>query len=434
MPQDPMKVLLIAYYFPPFGGGASVRLHNFAKYLPHYGVTPVVLTVGEQYYEEIYRDPTLLQEYAPEVTIHRTAVLFGAKIKRAKAQAYCSGGDLGLVSRLKRNVKRKIRNLFVPDEQIFWLPIALLQARKLLKQNLVKAIVATGPPFSGHLLGALTSRICKIPLILDYRDLWTENPFMSGRGVVIAVNRRLEALTIRQADKIICTNTAAAHAIARRFHLAEGKTVVIENGFDADSISRAEKKSTSQRRTLKLNYLGSLTKDRSPYYFLASLKKATAANPGVDLEVGFVGFVAEDHVRLVQDMGLQGYVKFHGPVSKEMAMDIMCNDSDVLLVLQRRSEGGATAIPGKIYEYLATGKPIICMDEGGGATTTLLEELGIDCAVEYDDEEGITRLLQDILSGYDVVAAKFSSVVDRVKPFDRKVLTGALADIIVKIQ
>lgn len=342
-----------------------------------------------------------------------------------------SSGTAGLLHKAKRFIK----GMIVPDEQLFWIPPALQAAHKIFCEHKVDAIISTAPPFSAHLLGALLAKWHDIPLILDYRDLWGANPFFMSGGVKNACNGMLERFALRQASQVICTNSEAVQTMRSRFSFLSDRISLIENGFDADAIrSIISNKARPAGSAVRINYLGSLTKTRTPRPFLAAVKRFVEANPGRLLEIGFIGFCPVEHRQLVSDMGLDSFVTFYGMVPKETAMEMMCNHSDALLVLQRAGEGGATAIPGKLYEYLAAGKPVICLDEGLGATTGFLKSLGIEESVEYDDVEGIFQALYRVVTDYDVVAANALILRDKVALYDRKQLTLRLVDLLGKIK
>lgn len=430
-----MKVLVIAYYFPPFGGGASERFHYFVKYLPACGITPLVLTVDEACYEDIYRDQNRVDEYSSEVRLYRSSVIFGDILKRQKSQAMAGESGYGAGASIKRTLKRFVKNLIVPDEQVFWVPRAIAKARQIFKDHDIRAIVATAPPFSGHLVGAVLSRRYGVPLLLDYRDLWHRNPSMLGNGLRAVLNGIIERLALARATAVLCTNQAAADVLNGHYGLAPCKVHVVENGFDAQKIESVMRAIPNERTTgkIRITYLGSLTKERTPRYFLAAFKRFVTDYPQYDLEVGFVGYTPAEHLQLVNEMGLSDRVRFHGTVSKEVALDMMCNRSEVLLLLQRSSEGGATAIPGKLYEYLAAGKPLLCMDEGHGITSHFLEELGITSSVEYRDEDGIYTALLHVVRHYDAVYGEFGTLRDRIAVYDRKQLTQRLAEVIIRL-
>jgi glycosyltransferase involved in cell wall biosynthesis len=431
-----MNILVIAYYFPPFGGGASERVHHFVKNLPASGITPLVLTVDERFYEDIYHDPALLQAYSSEVRIFRSLVLFGEQLRRQKSHALANvSGNHGTSPGLARRVKKFVKGLIVPDEQVFWIPPALKTARKIFREHSVDAIITTGPPFSAHLLGAILSNKYNVPLILDYRDLWALNPFMAGMGAGDLCNRLLERFTIGYASHAVFTNQEAARAMEARYQIAPDRISVIENGFDDGAVRAAfaSTQDTSQRGKLRINYLGSLTRKRSPRSFLAAVRRLMENETDLGIEIGFIGFVTAEHRQLVSEMGLESLVTFHGIVPKETALAMMCNSSDILLVLQRASEGGATAIPGKLYEYLATGKPILCLDEGLGATALFLGELGVEECVDYEDGEGIYRALRRLAREYDVCAARAGALREKMTYYDRKHLSRCLAALITDV-
>ena len=425
-----MNALVIAYYFPPFGGGGSERIHHFVKNMPELGIVPLVLTVDESCYEDIYHDPGLLEEYCSRVSIFRSPMVFGRLLKQQKNQAYATTHiKAGTVSKMLRIFKKYVRSLIVPDEHVFWIPPALKIIQTILKNHDVGVIFSTAPPFSAHLLAALASTVYKIPLVLDYRDLWGENPQMAGKGLGRQLNKFLEQYSLKKASQIIFTNHSAAEVMAARHPYIAGKSVVIENGFDSKSILEMNHKSTDGKKQniFRINYLGSLTRQRTPATFLIAVKKFVELHPEYPVKVGFIGFAPAEHRQLVSDMGMDPIVQFHGAVSKDKALDIMCNHSDILLVLQRSGEGGATAIPGKLYEYLAAGIPVICLDEGLGVSSDFLRCLGLNTYVDYFDDEGILNILADVISNYATAKNRFSKLHDQISPYERKNLSHRLA-------
>jgi len=428
-----LKALIIAYYFPPFGGGGSERIHHFVKNMPELGIIPLVLTVDESFYEDIYHDPGLLDEYSSGTSIFRSSMFFGKVLKHQKNQAFATTQIKPNKSlKLLRIFKKYVRSLIAPDEHVFWIPPAFKVIRNIQKNHAVGVIFSTAPPFSAHFLGALASTIYKIPLVLDYRDLWGENPQMAGKGFARQANKFLERYSLKKASKIIFTNHSASEVMVARHSFISAKTVVIENGFDSGSMQKKNHTSTdgNNKSIFRISYLGSLTRQRTPSTFLSAVKNFVEVHPEYPVKVGFVGFAPEEHRQLVSDMGMDKIVQFHGAVTKEKAIDIMCNHSDILLVLQRSGEGGATAIPGKLYEYLAVGIPVICLDEGLGVSSNFLKGLGLHTYVDYFDEEGIYNILADIITNYNAVKNRFSNLDDSISPYERKLLSHRLADLL----
>lgn len=432
-----MKALVIAYYFPPFGGGGSERIHHFVKNMPELDIVPLVLTVDESCYEDIYHDPGLLDEYCSHISIFRSSMLFGRLLKQQKNQAYATTHiKAGNVSKILRIFKKYVRSLIVPDDHVFWIPPAFKVIRNILKNHAVGVIFSTAPPFSAHFLGALASTVYKIPLVLDYRDLWGENPQMAGKGLGRQVNKFLEWYSLKKSSQIIFTNHSAAKVMIARHPFISAKTVVIENGFDSKSILEMNHKCTegNNRSVFRINYLGSLTRQRTPSTFLLAVKKFVELHPEYPVKVGFIGFAPAEHRQLVGEMGMDTIVQFYDSVSKKKALDIMCNHSDILLVLQRSGEGGATAIPGKLYEYLAAGIPVICLDEGLGASSDLLRDLCLNTYADYFDEEVILNILANVITNYATVKDRFSKLHDHISPYERKNLSHRLAELLHEVE
>lgn len=429
-----LEALIIAYYFPPFGGGASTRVHNFVKYLPNYGVRPVVLTLDPQYYEDLYHDTSLLSEYLDSVTIHRSSMLLGATLKRLKSQAIRGSDSRENISARSFSLKRLIKGLMIPDEQLPWVFSAYHHAKRVIASHRIKVAVATAPPFSTHLLGALLAIRHGIPLVLDYRDLQLRDQDPAVPSFLKALGARLERFVLQAASRVVVTNSAAADKMRQDFGLAADRVVIIENGFDGESIrAMLREPDPEPPKTFRINYFGSLTKKRSPESFFEALRRFRNAHPAIAFQVGFYGYAPLDHVRLTEEFELSQHVTFHGALPKDEALDILCNQSDVLLLLQRSNEGGATAIPGKVYEYLAAGKPILALDEGLGATTQLLESLGLPHVSDYDDVEAIHRNLTDILLDYPLHRHRYQAIRPQVAGFERKAQTAKLAELIQQV-
>lgn len=433
-----MKILVIAYYFPPFGGGSSERIHHFVKNLPRSGITPVVVTVRSDFHETSYSDPSLEKQYDPSVTVVRTAMLFGRFLKNQKEKVMSSkSADSRSSDTWIKWIKRKLLGMLVPDQQLLWQPYAFTTSKKIIKKRDINLIFSTGAPFSSHFCASILSKITKVPLVLDYRDLWTENVLIK-QGVGEYVNQKMEAFSLRQASRVIFTNEQAAEVTITRFGLDRAMVEILENGYDADAIGRLKGTLVKSAITpdvlgpkpLSINYIGSLTRHRSPRSFFEALLSLRAQNPTLNLDVNFFGFAAYEHISLSKAMGLDDIVSFQGVVSKEKSLKIMCKDSDVLLVFQRDIEGGGTAIPGKVYEYLASGIPILCLDQNNGPTSRLLKQMGSSLCSGYDDVQTISKKLHSLITAYDshlVISAKMAS---EVRCLDRKALTIRLSRIL----
>jgi glycosyltransferase involved in cell wall biosynthesis len=433
-----MKVLVIAYYFPPYGGGPTVRVHNFVRHFPEFGIHPVVLTVDERYYEAGYHDPSLLGGYDESIKVYRTGMFFGEDIQRMKSAlmknsaAVNTRAEVGNQPSVGSRWKRGLKHLLVPDEQIFWAAKGIRCGLEVIETESPDLILATAPPFSSHLLGTILSRKSSLPLVVDYRDLWTDCAFYARDPLA----RDLELNVLRHASRVLITNEAAEEKLTRSFPVVAGKTSVIENGFELEEIRRIQVDGSpgfplNGRSAITFSHIGSLTARRTPEYFFAALNKVRnlIERP---LRVNFIGFVPPQYKALAQRMGLADCVQFGGAVSRSEALDVMCNRSHALLLFQRLSEGGDTAIPGKLYEYLAAAKPLLVMDEGKSATSRFLARVGAEDSIGYQDVDAIAARIERICRSYEASLLNASMLSQRMSGFDRRLQTGRVADLLMQ--
>lgn len=395
------KILIISYYFPPYSGGGIIRVHNFVKYLPENVFSPIILTVDDKYYERTFRNEELIDEYKDEVEIVRTKS-FETPSRGLKEKVY------GLREKsLKDNLlifflKHTINNLLIPDRTILWFPFALQKGLQLIRSQNVKLIFSTAPPFSSHLIAYCLAKMANLPLVLDYRDDWVENVFYDSQ---CRLRRRIESFLeekiVKFAKRIISASEESINSFKKKYPYIEKECFIhISNGFDPD-IFDEDKYMNSKKRDEKIRFVhtGSLTIRRDPRWFLHAIKELLQDNPELHkkIVIQFIGFSPKKHIDFTRSVGLNDIVKFKNNLSLKAIAKILFEKADICLLFQRNSEGGQTAIPGKLYEYLACNKPILCMTDGG-ATVNTLKKLGYTSIASYEDINDIKRqILKEIL-------------------------------------
>jgi len=435
------KILIVSYYFPPYGGGASIRIHNFVKYLPKFGFLPIVLTLKEEYYEKTYFICELLSEYSKEVKIIRTDS-FEPKGGELKDKIYGlkkkALGDRLFLSLMKNTVNK----VLIPDRTILWTPYALLKRGEIFRNDGVDLIFSTSPPFSSNIIAYLLHRLTGKPFILDYRDDWVGNKFYekSGEHLCSSLEKRLEYMLIRSAAKVITSTCESIDLFKDKYpKIDNNKYQCISNGYDPEYFKKVYsgnsfKKNSQDHPKINFAYTGSLTIKRNPCFFLRAVKELLKENPSLRgrIRVSFIGFAHHKHKELIETLGLDNIVSFQENVSPKEVGKFLREESDVCLLFQRESEGGRTAIPGKLYEYLASEKPILCMDDNG-ATTRFLTRIGSELNADYKDIRKIKQLIKTAVRNYQEL--KRSYVWDRelLRKFDREKQTEKLTQIFNEI-
>lgn len=403
------NILLISYFFPPFTGGGVVRIKSIFDFLNKKDFNVFVLTATTDSYPAFYE---LEPGNFNSDKISRVKLPFGNKIVGSMNRHITSSKKTSLGS----GIKKKIKSFFVPDEYAFWAFKSARAGIKLCKNEKIDILFCTGPPFSAFLSGYLISKSCKIDLMLDYRDLWTQNPFLKKSFFANKLNKFLEKKILKRSKHIIATNPNAQAELQKFIPEITQKIKVIHNGYVyKPTDSELVYPFLNNSGYINFVYSGSLTKNRTPEYFFKALESFKHYN----FKVSFIGFFDVEHYELIDKYGLKEKVNVLGSKTFQETYDYLLKNADVLLVFQRNSDGGKTAIPGKLYEYLALQKPVLCYDENEGATTDFLNSLGLE-TIKYYDVDSSIAVLNEIFTDYSKFLKSQKLEGDNLEQYDRK--------------
>lgn len=405
------KVLIIAYHFPPLGGGGVFRTLKFTKYLPEFGYQPHVLTVKNPMYRT--KDMTLLREIPQEAKVYRT-FSFEHRIFRAPRL-------LGI----------NLKWFHIPDDNIGWLPSAVIQGGKIIEKENIDIVYATAPIFTSLLIGFLLKKKTGKPLVVDYRDPWTQNVFLKYPSRLHRkIEDKLETFVLETADRVIVTAEPMKHRLVEKYPFIKGKIDTITNGFDPEDFKNITVK--KNREKFVFAYTGSLYGQRTGEKFFIALKELLEENPELKtkIQVLIAGLPSKQDILLIEKCGLKKVVKLLGYKSHKESLTLMAN-ADVLLLIMSLDEVsdariGTLTIPGKIFEYLGAKKPILAiMPRGPAADIICSTKTGV--IVPPQDTgmimQAIRKLFQDWKSGTLKVAES------DVSEYDRRVLTKKLVSI-----
>jgi len=290
---------------------------------------------------------------------------------------------------------------------MLWIPRGAREIRRRIAGGRYDAVLATGPPFAA--LVAASRAAGDVPLVVELRDLWAGNPAFDRGGPIL---KRAESRVVKRAAVVVAVTPEAAADLRRRHPPA--RVEEIPNGFEPELL---EQRKVTKGTTIL--HSGTLTKDRP----LAPLLQALPP----PLRLVLHGYVAPEIHKEIQQSGTQ--VELVPPSGWEDAVRRIA-DADVALVTQSRGAGDATAVAAKVYEYLALGKPVLCLSHGG-ATEALLRRLEADqlCA-RLDDHRSIVAAVDRILAG-DLPAP---IPADDLAPYERPQLAGRLAKLLESVR
>lgn len=372
--SDGKRIMLIAFHFPPYGGGSGVhRATGFARYLPENGWQPHVLTVSTRAYEKAGADDC---ENLPGVTVMRAPAL--------DAQRHLSFRG------------RYFRWFALPDRWTTWVLTAVPKGLFALHRSKIQIILATFPIPTALLIGLTLNLLTGKPLIADFRDSMTEEEYPRD-PTTRWVYRLIEKLLVRRSSLLLFTTPSTRRMYLNRYpDLSPEKCVVLANGYDEDDFSdldRALIKNSESKvidRPVRLVHAGVIyTDDRDPRDFFRALGrlKAEGVIDERSLMIDLIASGSENYYsELLHDYGIASIVSLLPARShRDALMDIA--HADGLLLFQAAS--CSHQIPAKVYEYFRTGKPILALTNASGDTAALLREVGGATVVELDNEASI---------------------------------------------
>jgi len=407
---------MIAYDYPPLGGGGVFRTLKFTKYLPQFGFKPYVLTVKNAMYP--IKDPTLLEEIPPQVRVFR---VFSLEHKLLRLPFWA----------LKINPKW----IFVPDMNIGWLPFAVRRGEKLIKEENIHVIYATAPVYTSLLIGYLLKKKTGKPLVVDFRDPWTQNVFIKFPSKFYKkIEEKMEKKVLELADHIIANTELMALKLIDKYPFIKDKCTTITNGFDAEDFKDLKKKGRGEKFTI--THVGSIYGLITSKYWFLALKELIEEKTELRsaLQVFFIGHFARaraHHARkLVEELGVKNVVKLVGYVPHKKSLKLMVK-SDVLLLLMgseeaHKEERGALRVPGKVYEYLAAKKPILALIPEGAAAD-LIKSTKSGVIVPPKDVNSIKQALFKLFQRWQ--KGTLGETKSRIRNYDRKALTKKLTNV-----
>jgi glycosyltransferase involved in cell wall biosynthesis len=344
---------------------------KWARYLPEHGWEATVLSVPPGLYE--VEDPSLLEDLHPSTRVLRTgpAALPGI-------------GDPGLR----------------------WLPSLVREAGRLMQAGEVEVLLLTGSPFFSFLAGPLLRSAWGCPYVLDFRDPWTVSPWWREPGGLKSGLKRsaaglVEAVAVHGAARCTFAHPrVAANYEAAYPSLEGGRAVVIPNGFDEEEFPLAggDPGPAPERDRYRILHAGTLDADRTPALLLDALARLRDTPEGRRLEACFVGLAREDVSGLAGKRGLEGSVRFEPYVPHHDCIRLI-READILWLDNLPARD---AVAGKVFEYIASGRPVLAAAHPESSAARWLEEAGTATLVGHDAAEvarGLASIVRELDAG-----------------------------------
>jgi glycosyltransferase involved in cell wall biosynthesis len=370
------KILLIAYHFPPIGGSAAIRPLKISKHISAYGWNPIILTAKnpDWYYAH---DPDLLKELDTNSQIIKSYALHSSWVYRILNPF-----------RMKKLDRLISSCLIMPDDYIGWLPWAYVSGLAAIKKYDPQIIYSTSGPMTCHLVAQLLKRKTGLKWIAEFRDEWLEDPSLSlPTRFHRSFHHWVEGRVVKNADRIITMAPAVNKLLSKHLNTAD-KFETIPAGFDPEDRANHLNKECTRRESGKftLTFTGLFYDSFRPISLLTALSELISEGkiPKESLAVKFVGANTRRQLNGADRYGISEFTGFQ-PRTEALKQAFVA-DALLLLLSQER---GRHVIPSKIFEYLASGKPILALIPENGEVAKLLKETDSGLIVDFNDVPGI---------------------------------------------
>lgn len=390
------KVLIITYYWPPTGGSGVQRWVKFAKYLPSQGWQPVIYTPENP--EQLVRDESLEAELPAGIEVIKTRISepYGVYHKLVGKRGEGKGAGLNPINSQRKSWKQRLMlwirsNFFVPDPRRSWVKPSVKYLKDWLREHPVNIIVTTGPPHSMHLIGLGLHRATGIPWVADFRDPWTKMFYFKDLPMLPCVRRRqfkLEREVLDGASAVVSVSPPVrddfAAATTTPVHL-------ITNGFDAEDFDGPAPSRTDGE--FRVVHTGLFASDGNPLKLWDALASACKEDAGfaARLRVRLAGKVDPEIVESLQERGLSENLVLLGYLSHKDSVAEL-RSADLVLLPLRQSPEYRKVLPGKIFECIASGRPVLGIGPEDSAAAQLLRETRAGTMVDWDKTPDIAAL------------------------------------------
>ena len=397
------RVLIISYYWPPTGGSGVQRWVKFAKYLPSEGWQPVIYTPENP--EQLAVDTSLEAEVPAEAEIIKTHIIepyeLYKKVLRKSGHSK-EAVEVNPVNAQNKSLLQKAAmwvrgNLFRPDPRCLWIRPSVRFLKKYLKEHPVDLIVSTGPPQSMHMIGLKLARETGLPWIADFRDPWTKIFYFKHLAMAPATERwhkNMEKRVLDEASAVVAVSPLVQQVFQE---MTSTPVELITNGFDECDFQADECNDAygGADKNFVITHTGLFAADGNPtvlWDVLSEKCKSDGIFAG-KLKIRLIGKTDDQILKALTDRGLGDMVENLGYQPHSMAVEQQRCASVLILPLRKEPEYRAV-LPGKLFEYLASQRPVLGIGQPDGAMAMILNETRTGRVIGWEDKEGISEYIE----------------------------------------
>jgi len=400
--NDNKKILVINYYWPPSGGAAVQRWLALCNLLAEMGWEVHVLTVDEQYATYQTYDASLTAAIHKAIKVHTTRtlepfglfkLLFGKK--SMPKPAFADGKQPGFANKIGRFIRG---NVFVPDPRKYWKRFAVSKAKALITTKNIPLVITAGPPHSTHFIGRELKKTLPVRWICDFHDLWTDIIFYNllyKLPITKKMEQQLERNILESCDGILTVGEGyKAKLLSKSDQLSPDKIRIVPIGYDENMFLPKDAPSTEPVFTI--TYVGTIAAYYQPEVFFQAVKLLISKYPAAPVKLLFVGVVPPDMFNTIEAHGLANIWDYKAYVPHAEAVAYM-KKATVLLLVNPVTKDEEMVIPGKLYEYMASKRPVINITSLKSETAAIIAQCGAGRTFDRTMLVPLTDYLESLL-------------------------------------
>ena len=377
-------------------------------------------------------DENLVKEVSDKVTIIKHPIFEPYRLASFLSKNKTKKISSGIIPNKKKQsfIERTLLwirgNLFIPDARIFWVKPSVKFLQKYIQENNIETIITTGPPHSVHLIGLGLKKQNNIKWIADFRDPWTTIGYHKALKLSkksAQKHKDLEKEVMNSCDQLLVTSPTTK----AEFEQITSKPIeVITNGYDVENIS---KKPMDSKFTLA--HIGSFLSERNPRILWKSLSELIQENKDFAnyFQLKLIGAVSKEVLETLKEFKLEKYTNHLGYVSHDEALQAQ-RSSQVLLLIEIDSEATNCIIPGKLFEYMVSDRPILAIGPEHADFKNIIKETNTGTFFTYQEKEALKSQIEIYYNQFKENTLKVNAI--GLQKYSRKKLTEHLAQLITQ--
>lgn len=315
-------------------------------------------------------------------------------------------------------------NVFIPDARFFWVKPSVKFLKKYLQENQIDTVITTGPPHSLHLIGLQLKKELPIHWITDFRDPWTTIGYhkqLKLSNWASKKHKKLEKEVLNKCDKIIVTSENTK----KEFEVISSRPIeVITNGYDLENVVKKELDAK-----FSLAHIGSFLSERNPQILWQSLAELIGENQifAEVFQLKLIGAVSTEVLESIEKYNLASFVNHIGYVPHDIALQEQ-RSSQILLLVEIDSEETKCIIPGKLFEYMVSERPILAIGPIDTDFEKIIKETNSGSFFNYHEKEALKNQISKYFNLY--LENNLKAFPVGLQQYSRKSLTEKLAKLI----